>query len=85
MYTLKGGKASLLLQRLEIDIIPNNICNAQDSYDGAVLDKMICAGTMVGGKDSCQVINPKNIINTKVRIINNNGFFKGRFRWWTYM
>lgn len=38
-----------------MEIISNSACNAPDSYNGAVLPGMICAGEPQGGVDACQV------------------------------
>nr|XP_002126930.1 trypsin-like [Ciona intestinalis] len=37
-----------------IYVISTDVCNGQDSYDGEILDGMLCIGVMGGGKDSCQ-------------------------------
>lgn len=52
---LKNGTASARLLRVDVGIIERSICNRITSYNGAVKDGMICAGTMDGGRDSCQV------------------------------
>lgn len=38
-----------------MEIISNSACNAPNSYNGAVLPGMICAGEPQGGVDACQV------------------------------
>ncbi|GAB0097652.1 Peptidase S1 domain-containing protein [Sergentomyia squamirostris] len=40
------------LQRVDLDIIDTDVCNR--SYQGLLHDNMFCAGTMAGGRDSCQ-------------------------------
>lgn len=44
------------LQYVDEAVISNADCNAATSYDGAILDGMICMGLMAGGIDTCQVI-----------------------------
>lgn len=42
--------------RIDATVIPRSICNQRQSYGGAVRTGMFCAGTMLGGSDSCQVL-----------------------------
>lgn len=42
------------LQEVEVPVLGNRQCNCLNGV-GAVTDNMICAGVLVGGKDSCQV------------------------------
>ena len=38
-----------------ITIISREDCNANDSYNGKIIESMICAGVPgIGGKDACQ-------------------------------
>lgn len=56
------GKTSAVLQEAQVEIIPSNVCNSSDAYGGLVNDNMICAGSLWGGTDTCQVrrtITPK--------------------------
>uniref|UniRef100_A0A674ILF2 Transmembrane serine protease 4 n=1 Tax=Terrapene triunguis TaxID=2587831 RepID=A0A674ILF2_9SAUR len=46
---------SKALQQAQIKLIDSNTCNALAAYQGEVSDKMICAGLMEGGVDTCQV------------------------------
>lgn len=39
----------------DVDVIATSTCNARLGYNGAILDGMICIGTMAGGEDTCQV------------------------------
>uniref|UniRef100_H2Z9S5 Peptidase S1 domain-containing protein n=1 Tax=Ciona savignyi TaxID=51511 RepID=H2Z9S5_CIOSA len=38
----------------KIYVIDIDVCNQANSYDGEILDGMICIGDMAGGRDSCQ-------------------------------
>uniref|UniRef100_A0A8C0IMH4 Transmembrane serine protease 4 n=1 Tax=Chelonoidis abingdonii TaxID=106734 RepID=A0A8C0IMH4_CHEAB len=53
-YTQQDGTLSKSLQQAQIKLIDSNTCNALDAYQGAVSDKMLCAGLMEGGVDTCQ-------------------------------
>ena len=52
--TFEGGPGAGDLQGAEVPIVSNAVCNAPDSYNGAVLPSMFCAGKRPGGIDSCQ-------------------------------
>lgn len=39
------------LQRVDVPLVSTEVCN--DSYRGAITDRMMCAGFETGGKDSC--------------------------------
>ena len=38
----------------QVPPVSDSLCNAEDSYEGAVTGNMICAGLEDGGVDSCQ-------------------------------
>ncbi|MGZ3744871.1 MAG: S1 family serine peptidase [Pseudobdellovibrionaceae bacterium] len=40
------------LQKVDVPLVTRNSCNK--SYNGAITDRMLCAGFPNGGKDSCQ-------------------------------
>jgi secreted trypsin-like serine protease len=42
------------LQQAEVPIVHNEVCNAPQSYNGTILDTMLCAGFPEGGVDTCQ-------------------------------
>lgn len=45
---------ALDLQQAEVPIVANEVCNAPQSYNGTILDTMLCAGFPQGGVDTCQ-------------------------------
>ena len=42
------------LQQATVPIVSNAVCNAPQSYDGTILDTMLCAGFPQGGVDACK-------------------------------
>ena len=54
--TTSEGSSTLprILQKVQVPLVTQKACNAEASYNGAVTDRMICAGLVTGGKDSCQ-------------------------------
>ncbi|XP_001656898.2 trypsin eta [Aedes aegypti] len=42
------------LMAVNVTIQPIESCNGTESYNGTILDGMLCAGEITGGKDSCQ-------------------------------
>lgn len=42
------------LQKVEVPIVSNKVCNSAEAYAGQVQDTEMCAGLAAGGKDSCQ-------------------------------
>jgi secreted trypsin-like serine protease len=52
--TSEGGSGSDALLAAIVPLVPNNVCNAPDSYAGRVTANMFCAGNRDGGRDSCQ-------------------------------
>lgn len=51
---LRAGKLSEALQQAEVRLISMQSCNLQ-AYHGKVTQKMLCAGLLEGGVDTCQV------------------------------
>lgn len=50
----EGGMGTTDLLGAEIPVIDNPTCNARQSYNGRITDRMLCAGLRGGGVDSCQ-------------------------------
>lgn len=50
----EGGDKPVNLMRVSVRLVERSNCNDDNSYSGAITDRMICAGRDVGGKDSCQ-------------------------------
>lgn len=42
------------LQKVEVPIVSNQVCNGAEAYNGQIKDTEMCAGLAAGGKDSCQ-------------------------------
>lgn len=55
-------RAHPILMRVDLEIIPVSVCNGSQSFRGAIQPGMLCAGSMLGGRDACQVINFHYII-----------------------
>ncbi|KAK2503198.1 hypothetical protein MC885_003799 [Smutsia gigantea] len=53
------GKMSDTLQQASVQVIESTQCNAEDAYQGEVTEKMLCAGILEGGVDTCQVGPPR--------------------------
>jgi len=52
--TQQDGEGTSALQYVNIPFVQRKTCNRALAYDGAVTERMICAGVAAGGKDSCQ-------------------------------
>jgi len=52
--TQQDGEGTSALQYVDIPFVERKTCNRALAYDGAVTERMICAGVAAGGKDSCQ-------------------------------
>jgi len=48
----EGGSSPDTLQKVEVPIVSNTVCNQQ--YSGDITESMMCAGVENGGKDACQ-------------------------------
>ncbi|XP_005068165.2 transmembrane protease serine 11B-like protein [Mesocricetus auratus] len=49
-----NGDSPMLLQKASVKIIDTNTCNAEEAYNGRIVDTMLCAGYMEGNIDACQ-------------------------------
>merc|ERR1719315_246852 len=49
-----GGSSPDTLQMVRVPFISDQTCNKREVYNGDILETMICAGKLGGGKDSCQ-------------------------------
>ncbi len=54
-----------ILQEVQLPLIANSTCNS--SHDGGITNNMLCAGYLLGGKDSCQADSGGPLI------VNNSG------------
>jgi hypothetical protein len=50
----EGQPGSTDLRRVEVPLVDRTNCNDVNSYNGAITDRMLCAGRDVGGIDTCQ-------------------------------
>lgn len=50
----EGGSSPDRLHEVVVPVVSNQACNAPESYNGQIIQSMICAGLRSGGKDSCQ-------------------------------
>lgn len=71
--TLKeDGSPSCTLQEVDLRVMSNEECKNTNYDESVISDKMLCAGDVLGGKDSCQVkIVLKKFLSKK---LSENGF-----------
>merc|ERR1711991_1128309 len=43
-----------MLQKVQVPLVSNEVCNSTEAYGGQVQNTEMCAGLAQGGKDSCQ-------------------------------
>jgi len=49
------GSSQNHLRQVQVDLIDAKICNAPQAYNNAITPTMLCAGSLKGNKDACQV------------------------------
>jgi trypsin len=49
-----SNESTNLLHSVLVPLVATQVCNSATVYNGAITDRMICAGFPQGGKDSCQ-------------------------------
>lgn len=49
------GSSQNHLRQVQVDLIDTKICNAPQVYNNAITPTMLCAGSLKGNKDACQV------------------------------
>ena len=60
--TSAGGSIANTLRKVDVPVVSDDDC--RDSYgQSSIYDSMICAGLDAGGKDSCQVIFMRFLLN----------------------
>jgi secreted trypsin-like serine protease len=47
------GNYPTQMQQVALPIVPNEVCNAPESYGGRIQASMLCAGYPQGGRDAC--------------------------------
>jgi secreted trypsin-like serine protease len=52
--TAESSPGAVDLLGVEVPVVSNATCNKPDSYNGDILNSMMCAGHAAGGIDSCQ-------------------------------
>jgi hypothetical protein len=50
---MESGQLATSLMRVNVPLVSLDQCNSMASYDGAILETMLCAGRDQGGKDAC--------------------------------
>lgn len=53
-HTNEGGNFSEVLHENQVPIVSREECNKEESYDGYIKERFMCAGYEDGGKDACQ-------------------------------
>ena len=51
------------LQKADILLISNSICDRKDWYNNRITDRMVCAGLPFGGKDACAVSHTNSTLH----------------------
>ncbi|TQV88172.1 trypsin-like serine protease [Aliikangiella coralliicola] len=50
----QGGSGPDVLNEVDVPVVSNATCNQPASYNGQIINSMLCAGLAQGGQDSCQ-------------------------------
>jgi Trypsin len=50
----EAGPPPIALRRVAVPLVTQANCNDANSYNGAITDRMLCAGLDTGGQDTCQ-------------------------------
>ena len=61
-FTASSNSLINILQQASLPIIASDVCNGADFYAGLITDRMICAGVLAGGIDTCNVSHSCNTI-----------------------
>lgn len=79
----EGGKSSNVLQELQLPVLGNDVCRDRYQKQGKLLsdkqfsNRVLCAGVLEGGKDSCQGDSGKIYQRNELQIEYFNIFFTG--------
>jgi secreted trypsin-like serine protease len=49
-----SSRISKILNKVALPLVPTSVCNSPAANNGQITDRMICAGFVQGGRDSCQ-------------------------------
>ncbi|CAJ0963604.1 unnamed protein product [Ranitomeya imitator] len=61
---------SPVLMNTEVSIISTPVCNSTSVYNGDITSRMMCAGDLRGGRDSCQLVTVHNAEDKRNLIIS---------------
>lgn len=55
IYFSPLGNSQNHLQQVQVDLIDSKTCNEPQAYNNAITPRMLCAGSLQGNRDACQV------------------------------